>query len=448
MTNHLRAALASLLLSSFLPPPSLTAAPVVDCTCVANLPGLQTNACQGIVPDLCLLAANCFSTNVVIGSPGYCSQSPAAGTIVGLGPTSILLTVMDSQSNSTQCAVTFSVVDTNPPVALCSTFNLVINGQFEGYTNCPTGSAQLGFAAPWFNPTAATPDYYNSCAPAATGVSTPGNVLGNQAPFSGQGYAGAFVYTTSATNSAGSYREYLEGRLVAPLIAGTSYSVSFRVSLAENCSEAIAEIGARLCVGTILSNGMTGVLNLVPQVVNPSTNVLTSTNSWMLVEGVFTAAGGEDHVILGNFLADPATTAVPAAGTLFTGYSYYYFDEVSVVALCGPEATNKTVLCGSAWTFDPPVGYDECSGNNVTVSVLSTTTNSLCPFVATRTWLLTDLSGNTNSWSQTLTSQDTNPPVALCAAGANLVPNGNFENYAYCPYFFSQVTAAVTCEKK
>src|SRR5205814_2615797 len=123
-------------------------------------------------------------------------------------------------------------------------------------------------------------------------------------------------------------------------------------------------------------------LGVVPQVVNPSTNLLASTNSWMLVQGVFTGAGGEDHLTLGNFLSDAATTAVPAAGTEY--YTYYYFDDVSVVALCSAQVTNKTVPCGLPRTFDPPRAFDACSGTNVTVTVAATTTN-VCPRVITRT---------------------------------------------------------------
>ena len=50
--------------------------PPVDCTCLLKLPELRTNACQAFVPDLCLLATNCFSPFVTNSMPGYCSQTP------------------------------------------------------------------------------------------------------------------------------------------------------------------------------------------------------------------------------------------------------------------------------------------------------------------------------------------------------------------------------------
>ena len=66
--------------------------------------------------------------------------------------------------------------------------------------------------------------------------------------------------------------------------------------------------------------------------VNPANNLLTSTNNWMLVQGIYTATGGENYLTLGNFLSDADTTGVPAAGP--QPYAYYYFDDVSVECAC------------------------------------------------------------------------------------------------------------------
>src|SRR5207302_8195780 len=134
--------------------------------------------------------------------------------------------------------------------------------------------SQFNYAYPWFTPTAASSDYFNSCGGPNSPVSTPTNVVGIRTPLSGQGYAGAFVY---GTNAGISYREYLEVPLSAPLVAGQTYLVSFNVSRSPFYGYAAAEIGARLSTGPIVSNSYNGVLNFVPQIVNPSANVITST---------------------------------------------------------------------------------------------------------------------------------------------------------------------------
>ena len=86
--------------------------------------------------------------------------------------------------------------------------------------------------------------------------------------------------------------------------------------------------------------------------------------------------------------------------------------------------TNRTVECGSAWTFTPPTAVDNCVGTNVTVFILSTTTNTggFCgtTFLATRTWQAVDGCGNLNFCSQSVLVVDTTPPVPTCATNKTI----------------------------
>ncbi len=88
-------------------------------------------------------------------------------------------------------------------------------------------------------------------------------------------------------------------------------------------------------------------------------------------------------------------------------------DTTSPAITC---ATNKSVECGSAWTFDAPSATD--AGGTNTISIVSTTTNAGCgnTFDATRTWSATDLCGNSNTCSQTVTVTDTTAPTITCPA--------------------------------
>ncbi len=77
--------------------------------------------------------------------------------------------------------------------------------------------------------------------------------------------------------------------------------------------------------------------------------------------------------------------------------------------------TNRTVECGSTWSFDTPVAYDTCC-SNVSVTIYKTVTNSAtCPQIITRTWAATDCCGNSNLCSQMITVADTMPPSITCA---------------------------------
>ena len=105
--------------------------------------------------------------------------------------------------------------------------------------------------------------------------------------------------------------------------------------------------------------------------------------------------------------------ALDACGNTNTcSQSVTNLDTTPPVLVC---ATNKTVECGSVWSFDPPAASDACSGTNVTVSLVGVVTNGTCPAVFTATWVALDACGNTNTCSQSVTNLDTTPPVLICA---------------------------------
>lgn len=92
-------------------------------------------------------------------------------------------------------------------------------------------------------------------------------------------------------------------------------------------------------------------------------------------------------------------------------------------------ASNKTVECGSVWTFDPPQANDACSGTNVSLTVLNTLTNGICPQLLTRSWLATDACGNSNTCQQIVTVVDSSPLVFTCPTNktADCATNWSFD---------------------
>jgi len=81
---------------------------IVSCAPAAILPA--DASCLAPVPDFRsgVIATDCSAFTV--------TQSPLAGTPVGLGPHSIMLTVTDVAGHSAACATLFTVMDTTPPV--------------------------------------------------------------------------------------------------------------------------------------------------------------------------------------------------------------------------------------------------------------------------------------------------------------------------------------------
>lgn len=208
--------------------------------------------------------------------------------------------------------------------------NLVPNPSFETYSTCPTTSGQPDRAVGWDAPTNGTTDYMNACHTIGI-VGVPNNVFGSQAAQSGQAYMHVFTEVPNSSN----YREYVQCQLTSPLAAGVTYDVSFWVSRA-NSELATAEIGAYFST-TAISLTNSQAFNLVPQVENPSSNIITDTVNWVQVSGSFVATGGEQYLTLGNFRL-PANTTVQVIGGGHNGASYY-LDSVSVVARTQPCAS-------------------------------------------------------------------------------------------------------------
>jgi hypothetical protein len=88
--------------------------PVV--TCPVGTTASADNTCHALVPNVLpgvTITDNC-------PGPFTKSQTPAAGTSVTLGVTSITVNVKDASGNPASCATTFTVVDTTPPVVTSS----------------------------------------------------------------------------------------------------------------------------------------------------------------------------------------------------------------------------------------------------------------------------------------------------------------------------------------
>jgi HYR domain len=94
-------------------------------------------------------------------------------------------------------------------------------------------------------------------------------------------------------------------------------------------------------------------------------------------------------------------------------------ETVTVVDTTPPVITcptDKTVECGTSWAFGTPTATDACCTAAVTITNLSTVTNTTgpCQQIITRTWQATDCCSNSSTCSQTVTVADTTPPTITC----------------------------------
>lgn len=235
-----------------------------------------------------------------------------------------------------------------PVFCLAQTGNLVRNGGFESNQSNvintwlkenPVGTQLVDG---WKTPTLATPDFYNSDQSTCDGFPV-------AAARTGTGRAALICGMQNQLPGVKNYKEYLQGELKSPLVAGQEYSVSFYVAL--DCSSPQASTG----IGAYFSNERVTAqtkerLNYKPQVI--SYEHITYEDGWTLISGTFKAKGGEQYMTIGSY-SDTAYIQLSMLGTRPMTYIssphigshvYYYVDDVCVAPAEENPATAKKRL--------------------------------------------------------------------------------------------------------
>src|SRR5205807_7792965 len=113
------------------------------------------------------------------------------------------------------------------------------------------------------------------------------------------------------------------------------------------------------------------------------------------------------------------------SNTAFCSQTVTIVDTEPPNLVCRP---NKSVECGTDWSFDIPTAVDKCK-TNVTITIftnlagipvggtdLTNNFTNMCPKLSsvTRTWRAMDACGNVAFCNQTVTIVDTTPPHLTC----------------------------------
>ena len=216
----------------------------------------------------------------------------------------------------------------------CKGQNLVLNPSFED--TIPCGSYQDPPQLPcssWFWASSGSSDFFSEQPNCMYTLSAPSNFAGFQYARTGIAYSGLGTYVAPFT-AIPEYREYIEGVLADTLKAGHIYCVSFYVSAADRCKFITDAIGAYFSVDSIyepLNNS--ALSNFLPQINNPSGNIISDTLGWTLVSGTYTAQGGEKYITIGNFYGDNNMNIDSLNNNAPLGNSgaYFFIDDVSVI---------------------------------------------------------------------------------------------------------------------
>ena len=228
----------------------------------------------------------------------------------------------------------------NKVAALCSGFiflcfiakaqNLVPNGNFENYSQCPQGnSGPITNAIPWFTANAnsnLSVAFYDTCS-SSIYVGAPLNFGGDsyQIPHSGGGYAALQFYGDQ------NYRQYIEVKLNDTLKIGHCYHVSFYVSLMSFSGVACNNIAAHFSDTMLQNDDVDMLINTTQDVLSFGNPVINDTSNWIQVSGIYVANGGENYITIGDFATDTQTDTTWRNGPIFDHeYATYYLDDVSV----------------------------------------------------------------------------------------------------------------------
>jgi hypothetical protein len=216
--------------------------------------------------------------------------------------------------------------------------NLVPNGSFETYTQCPTASSQLYYATPWTAPTTNSSEYFNACSssknvPHYAGIgSTYPAYLAAQ---TGSAYVGFWNYQLN------NYREYAQAPLLDTLRPGTCYFAEFYATNCQWVKYKTNNIAACFTSSVLPVNlSPPGIIPNIPQhITNYGNPVLRDTVKWEKISGIYESTGNEKYIVLGNFKDDSHTDTVniyPPGSYPYSGLastSYIFVDAVSVYSV-------------------------------------------------------------------------------------------------------------------
>ncbi|MCB0695742.1 MAG: gliding motility-associated C-terminal domain-containing protein [Chitinophagaceae bacterium] len=231
----------------------------------------------------------------------------------------------------------------------CAGQNLVPNPSFETYKTCPNNISGLEYSPGyvsfptvqgWVNPmSSGSADYFNTCATQSSYVSIPGNAFGYQLPRTGNAYIGMIAWEGSnqGGNMVNVFAEYVQCKLNQPMVAGTSYCVTFYVnngvSPATYNYVGIDKIGVNFsATKATQSTGFT--MALANSVISQPGKFLSDTSGWIRINAIYKATGGEEWMTMGWFNNGSAPNFLPVQPQVPNprdNYRCYLFiDDVSV----------------------------------------------------------------------------------------------------------------------
>lgn len=227
--------------------------------------------------------------------------------------------------------------------------NLVQNGSFEEFTDCPLGGfkkAKESLGIPdWFGLAFGTPDYYNSCAGSSAPFGVPNNWRGYQSAYHGDAYLGLGVYQRWHKPN-----ERAISNLKTELKKNKLYCFGFKAVMA---TESYGGIATNNLHGTLTNAAMDKNHNLY----NRSKNIILKDSlNWQSLNTFFIADGYEQTLILGGN-ENRDSVMVNRRDCRHCRDSYYFFDAVYLLEI-SPELLSKINKNDTFYLSNAPVQFN------------------------------------------------------------------------------------------
>lgn len=235
--------------------------------------------------------------------------------------------------------------------------NLVVNGSFEDISGKLKPGAKVDMATGWMTTSA---DIFAGESKDLN-TSTPDNIYGREKALDGYNYAGIVAYSYQGKEA----RSYLMAEFSKPLEKGKKYCVRFSVSLSDISKFGVNNIAARIDSKEYKMEDGPNELLLEPHIKHSKNKVIETMVYWEPICGTYTATGGEKYILIGNFEADKATTALKMKKAVQfkqaqTNNAYYFVDDVSVTAY---DPAEKCTCEKEAFVDVPKVVYKKQENN-------------------------------------------------------------------------------------
>lgn len=351
------------------------------------------------VNNSCVASLMDFTAGAVVtencSTPGAVTQSPVAGTLVGLNPMeTITLSVSDSAGNTSTCQLVIPIIDTLSPNITCP-----VDQTEPADANC---QSTLGD--------------YTALASPSDNCSTPGNITVTQSPAPGTVFSGTQVVTLTATDEASNtaactFNVTIDDQLPPTLTCPSNQTIATTT----NCYYTLTDF-----TGSVTGLDNCTPFGMITYVQSPAAGAILFAGTHTITITGTDASGNSSNCTFDITVVDqtdPTFTVCPPT------------QNVIVDASCSAPLGDYTTLAAV---------LDNCSsGTGITITQAPTAGTSISgPTTVTLTAM--DQAGNSATCSFNVVTVDTISPSVTCPTDQTVAIN------ASCSYSMPDLSGLVT----